>query len=109
VASFEILLSGLIPIKGFITLCPAKPESFTAENIRKAKEKGVSGVLLTTEMEGADRLDQQKDMDAIMTAAGLPHQFVITPNIGHWYPADLGSKIDAGIEFIRQNQKKVKT
>lgn len=106
VASFEILLNGLIPIKGFITLCPAKPKSFTAENIQKAKEKGVSGVLLTTEMEGADRLSQQKDMDAIMTAAGLPHQFVITPNIGHWYPADLASKIDAGIEFIRQNQKK---
>ena len=108
VASIEVLLSGLIPTKGFIALCPAKPDGFSAETIRMAKKKGLCGVLLTTEMESGVRLGQQKDMDAIMTAAGFAHQFLITPNIGHWYPPDISHKIDAGIEFIRQNQKKEK-
>ena len=32
---------------------------------------------------------------------GLPHQFEITPNIGHWIPEDLDKKIDWAIAHIR--------
>ena len=104
VAGLEVLLNEVVPAEGFIVLCPAKPESFTSEKVKKAREQGVSGTLLTTEMD--DRVDQQKAMDEIMKAEGMPHQFFITPNVGHWYPDDLGRRIDEAVEFIRNNRKK---
>jgi hypothetical protein len=46
------------------------------------------------------RLDQQRRMDEILTQEGLPHEFYVTPNIGHWYPEDLSERIDRAINHI---------
>jgi len=40
-------------------------------------------------------------MDEIMTQEGLPHEFHVTPNIGHWYPDYLAERIDQAITHIR--------
>ena len=100
VAALEIALEDAFPIAGFIALCPAKPEGFIVERLAAAKVRGLRGTLLTTEMD--HRVADQKEMDAMMTAAGLPHQFDITPNIGHWFPEDIDARIDQAIEFILQ-------
>lgn len=99
VASLEVALRDVVPIRGFVVLCPAMPDAFAAADVRAARDRGVRGTILTTEMDG--RVDQQQRMDEIMTQEGLPHEFFITPNIGHWYPDDLAERIDRAILHIR--------
>ena len=99
VASLEVVLRDVLPVRGFVVLCPAMPEGFTAEAAMAAKERGIRGTLLTTEMDG--RVDQQRRMAEIMLEVGLSHEFYITPNVGHWYPDDLGERIDHAVAHIR--------
>jgi hypothetical protein len=67
------------------------------------KLQGVRGAIITTEMD--PRLPDQKEMSGLLTEAGIDHQFVITPNIGHWYPDDLEARIDEAVEFILQFER----
>ena len=92
------VLQDALPVKGFIVLCPAKPDSFTLENVKGAQDRGIKGTLLTTEMD--NRLDSQKEMAEMFQSLGFPCEFVVTPDIGHWYPEDLDQKIDDAIERI---------
>jgi predicted esterase len=103
VASLEIVLQNVFPVKGFVVLCPAKPDSFTLENVRAAQARGVTGTLLTTEMD--NRLDSQKEMDEIFRGQGFRCEFIVTPNIGHWYPKDLEQKIDEAVHRIFSQEK----
>lgn len=98
VVSLEVVLQDALPVRGFVVLCPAMPDDFTSAQVRDARDRGVRGTLLTTEMDG--RLEQQRRMDEILTREGLPHEFYVTPNIGHWYPEDLAERIDRAINHI---------
>jgi predicted esterase len=101
VAALEAALADTIPVRGFVVLCPAKPDGFTAERVRAAAGRGLTGTLLTTEMDR--RLDQQKEMNALMKAEKLPCVFIVTPDIGHWYPADMPDKLDTSIKRILED------
>jgi predicted esterase len=98
VATLEVVMDDTIPAIGFVVLCPAKPDNFAGERVRRAKEKGIRGTLITTEMD--PRLSDQKEMAEIMKAEGLEHEFIVTPNIGHWYPDNLSELIDTAISHI---------
>jgi len=98
VAALEVALNDIFPVRGFVVLCPAKPDGFSEEKVKAAKNRGVRGIILTTEMD--NRLDAQKEMAEILKNTGFPHQFFVTPNIGHWFPDDMDQKIDEAIEFI---------
>ena len=102
VAALETVLSNIFPVRGFVVLCPAKPEGFTVERVRAADERGVTGTLLTTEMDG--RLDQQREMNGIMKSAGMACEFLVLPDIGHWYPEDMPARLDAAITRIREGE-----
>jgi predicted esterase len=102
VASLEVVLDDIVPVMGFVVLCPAKPEDFTEQKVAEAKKRGIRGTLLTTEMD--PRLPDQKEMVEIMKAQNLPLEFIVTPNIGHWYPEDLDKKIDAAISHIMKKE-----
>jgi len=99
IAAMEVTLCHSIPVSGFIVLCPAKPESFTDDTILAAKERNVHGTILTTEMD--PRLAEQKEMVEDLKRLEFQYQFVVTPNIGHWFPEDLDVKIDHAIDHIR--------
>ena len=99
VAAMEITFSNTIPVRGFISLCPGKPESFTEENIINAKRRGIRGTILTNEMDR--RLEVQKEMVELLKTTGFKYCFEVTPNIGHWFPDDLDLKIDKAIDHIR--------
>jgi len=101
VAAIEVVLDNIFPVNGFVVLCPAKPDGFSGDKVEAAKNRGVRGVLLTTEMD--NRLDAQKEMAEIMEKTGFLHHFDITPNRGHWFPEDMDKKIDDAIEFILKN------
>ena len=98
VASLVTILDQTIPAIGFVVLCPTKPDDFTAEKVGEAKERGIRGTLLTTEMD--NRLPAQKEMAEIMKEQELPLEFIVTPNVGHWYPENLSDLIDAAIKHI---------
>jgi SAM-dependent methyltransferase/predicted esterase len=98
VAALMVTLDEVLPVAGFVVLCPARPEGFTAEKVREAARRGIRGVLLTTEMDR--RLEDQRAMAALMAQEALPCDFLVTPDIGHWYPEDLEAKIDQGIAYV---------
>jgi predicted esterase len=99
VAALEVVLSNAIPASGFIVLCPDWPESFSAEKVRNMKDRGVSGTIISTQLD--ERLPLHEKIIETFKRAGLPHQFVVIPNIGHTYPDDLEDKIDHAIDHIR--------
>lgn len=98
VAVLEVVLKNALPVRGFVVLCPAKPDHFKADEVAGARDRGVRGTLITTEMD--DRIDQQREMIKTFREQGLQYQFVVTPDIGHWYPEDLGEKIDQALSHI---------
>lgn len=87
-----------LAMQGFVVLCPPCPDGWV-EKVETAAAKGLCGALLSTEMD--PRLGEQKEMVKALQDAGLPVQCVITPNIGHWYPENLGTLIDEAIGYIR--------
>ena len=70
---------------------------------QEAVNRGVRGTLITTEMD--PRLQDQKAMASIMKAQGFSLRFIISPDIGHWYPENFGRMIDAAIDHIRENDR----
>ena len=66
-----------------------------------ARNRGVRGTILTTEMD--PRVGDQRDMVSVMEREGLPHEFIVAPNTGHWYPADLAERIDQALRHITGN------
>lgn len=97
-AALEVVAAGTFPVTGFVSLCPPRPPGFTAESARAAAARGVQGTLLTTERD--PRLAEQREMAELMRGAGLLLDFVVTPDIGHWYPANLAARIDAALRAI---------
>lgn len=98
VAALETVLKNIFPIKGFVVLCPAKPDNFSAQEVAATRDRGVRGTLITTEMD--QRLNQQREVIHTFRQQGLQYQFIVTPNIGHWYPRDLEEKIDRALDHI---------
>ncbi len=98
-AALEIVLSNVVPVAGFIALCPDWPESFSEENIKNAKNRGIRGVLITGEQD--ERRPLHDKMIDIFRNVGLPHQYIVIPDVGHNYPEDLDRMIDQAIDQIR--------
>jgi hypothetical protein len=86
-------------VAGFVVLCPPRPEDFTEQTLSQARDRGVRGTILTTEMD--PNVEVQREMAALMEETGLPHEFVVTPDVGHWIPDNLGELVDRAIEHIR--------
>jgi predicted esterase len=97
-AALTLSLKGLLPARGFVALCPPPPDSITPEDIQKARERGVRGTILTTEMDG--RLTKQRELANRLQEGGFQYQFRVTPNGGHWYPEDLAARIDQALDHI---------
>ena len=97
-AALEVVLSKAIPVTGFVALCPDWPESFTAENVRDAKNRGIRGVMITGEDD--ERFVLHNKMVGIFKSEGLSHDFVVLRDLGHSYPEDLDKLIDQAIDQI---------
>ena len=97
-AALEVVAAGKLPVLGFVSLCPPVPGGLTADAARAAAARGVRGSLLTTERDG--RLAAQRELAAVMREAGLLHDFVVTPDVGHWYPGDLADRIDSTLRAV---------
>jgi predicted esterase len=98
-ASLVVTFFDAVPVTGFVILCPPMPDNITEADVLAARERGVRGTLITTELD--QRVPNQRTMADLFRKAGLQYQFIMTPNIGHWYPEDLPALIDRAIAHIR--------
>lgn len=94
----QALLSGTIPARGFIILCPVPPEIKDPAVLSELRKKRVKGTLLTTELD--QRVPQQKAFVQQLNEAGIPVKLVVTPNVGHWYPENLPELIDRALKEL---------
>jgi len=98
-AALEVVLGNNFPIAGFVALCPVQPEGLSAETVAVIRDRGVRGTILTTEMD--PNVESQREMVELLKETQFPHEFVVTPNVGHWIPDNLGELIDRAIMHIR--------
>jgi acetyl esterase/lipase len=97
-ASLVVTFGETFPVRGFVALCPPVPESITNEMVERAATRDLQGTVLSTEFDR--RLDAQRAFVARLEDAGVDVDLVVTPDVGHWYPDDLGALIDEAIERI---------
>ncbi len=88
----------ILPVRGFVALCPPVPDSITDAEIGAAAARGLRGSLLTTELD--QRLAAQRELADRWAALGLAGEFVVSPNTGHWYPDDFPAQLDLAIDRI---------
>ena len=99
IAAMDITLANVIPIKGFISLCPVlKPNAFNIENVDNLSKRGVRGVI----MEGETELPvlNEEEMMKAFDNLGVKYKYYINKGIGHSFPKDFNYKLIEGIEFI---------
>jgi dipeptidyl aminopeptidase/acylaminoacyl peptidase len=88
----------VLPVCGFIVLCPEVPDTINDEELEAAWTRGLRGAFLTPEMDR--RLKNQEAFVSRCTKKNIPVLFHITPNTGHWYPDDLETRIDQSLRHI---------
>jgi len=88
----------IVPMRGFVVLCPPVPEHYPPDAVARIVERHQRGVLLTTEMD--NRIDDQRRLAAAFMEGGASLLFEVMPNIGHWYPPDMGERLDAALRYI---------
>ncbi len=99
IMSLEITMADVLPIKGFVSLCPElKPESFTRENVERATKRGAKGIFM--EGETMMPVPDEQEMLQVFQEVGFPHQFYVNKGIGHSFPQDLGEKLEQAITYI---------
>lgn len=87
-----------VPVKGFIALCPDKPEIFKEDNIKMAMDNRIKGVILTGNEDGC--YEEQKEIMNTFKEVGLKCEIVVKDDFGHWFPEDLDKRIDKALEYI---------
>jgi 2-polyprenyl-3-methyl-5-hydroxy-6-metoxy-1,4-benzoquinol methylase/predicted esterase len=97
-ASLITAFHQFIPVRGFVALCPEVPASITDAEIAGAAKRGLRGSLLTTELDR--RVAAQRALAERWKAFGLDGEFLVTPNIGHWYPKDFAQQLDRAIDRV---------
>lgn len=100
VATIDIAMSNVIPVKGAIPLCSLKPRTFTKENVKGALQRGVKFVF----MDGQEDVPMEEvdEMIVELEGHGISQEYYINEGIGHWYPEDLEEKLDRALSFIMQ-------
>lgn len=98
-ASVDFTMSHIIPVKGFIALCPEiKTEAFTEENVKLAAERGVRGVFLEGEL--VLPMESEEEMLKVFDEVNLPYEYYINKGIGHRAPDDFDDKLNHAVKFI---------
>ncbi|MBI9045978.1 MAG: hypothetical protein JEZ06_15915 [Anaerolineaceae bacterium] len=97
-ASINLAMYNLIPLKGIISLCPQETPDTTSQNIKDAAQRGIKVVLMEGENEGI--LPFHQTLFGEFEKSGLEYQFIQNPNIGHSIPKDISIKTKQAIDFI---------
>ena len=96
--SMIALFDGIIPVKGFVILCPELPDDPDDAQLALLAKRKIRGTLLTTELDR--RLERQKAFVKRLNAGKVAVELKVTPNIGHWYPKNLPQLIDEALKHM---------
>lgn len=97
-ASVDFAMAEVLPLKGFISLCPGKiPASFTKENAERALRKGIRGVVLEGE---TDLEPSVQDVVKVFDEIGYPYKYILNKGAGHAFPEDFDEKLEKAVRFI---------
>ena len=94
-----LALNNILPISGFIGVCPGQPRDFSDEKAQSAAERGLRGYILGGENDNL--LERQQNMVESFKKAGLEHEFVIIEGMGHEYPADFSERLNTALNYLR--------
>jgi len=101
-ASLNSIHEYKVPFSGFIILSPPKPDEFSKANVNNMINNNIRGSIITNPKD--PRYNEQKQMAEIFDSMGMKNRFIETPDIGHWFPDNLGELIDQSIQFIRKKK-----
>lgn len=99
-AAADITMFNVIPVRGFISLCPGeKMKTFNKDQTEDAMKREIKGVII----EGEDDIEPSvKDVLDEFNEVGFSHQYHIMKGVGHWYPDDLDKRVNEALDFILQ-------
>lgn len=99
IATIDFIMSNVLPIKGFICLCPhEKPETFSKENVELAAARGVKGIFMEGELELP--IECEEEMLREFDEAGLCYAYYINNGVGHRAPDDFDDKLRQALNFV---------
>ncbi len=96
--AIDIAFTGIIPITGFIAVCPGKPTEFKTEGIEAAVKAGKKGILIAGETDFYR--PRQEEMINAFNKLGFKYLYTVIPGLGHDYPADFPAKIDIALRRL---------
>lgn len=96
--SVEFALGDVIPLKGFISLCPGTVSNYySMEKAEVASKRGVKGVILEGEL---DLEASVEDMLKVFDDTGVKYKYAINEGVGHVCPKDLTEKLSDAMAFM---------
>jgi len=93
-----LLLEQLIPLKGFITVSPSKPENFTTGNVKRAREKRQRAVIVAGMLDPA--FSGQAEMIGTFRSQSLLYRFSPRKTNGREIPSGFDQYIRKGLLFL---------
>ncbi len=100
--SVEFALGEVLPLKGFISLCPGSvSDNFSVDRTEAAMKRGVNGVILEGEL---DLEPSVQDLLKVFDETGFEYKYVINKGLGHVCPVDLTEKLKEAMMFISRAQ-----
>lgn len=101
--AIDVCEHAVVPVRGFIALCPGKPVEFDSNLVAGMTRRGLKGVIL------AGRGDYfhpyQIEMVDMFKSEGFEHLYFDLPNLGHGIPANLPKLLDAALHFVDPDVK----
>jgi|LGOV01.1.fsa_nt_gb predicted esterase len=85
-------------LKNFIALNSSSVAGLTDEQIIKKKDM-VSGVIITGDLD--PYYNDQLEMNERYKDLGLKCEFIVAPGVRHWFPDDLGEKIQYSVSILQ--------
>ena len=98
--AIDMAVNNVIPAAGFVAHCPGGglTESVSLDDVQSAAGRGLRGTILTGKIDHSR--DEQEQLVAILEQGSLDYRYVTIPDLGHWYPNDFASHLDAAIAHI---------
>ena len=98
--SMSLAFREAMPVVGFIALCPAPwlPIGLDEESVARAAGRDLAGVILEGEKEVP--VEAHETMCEMFRTADMRHRYVVSPGIGHSFPADLAQRLSTALDFI---------
>lgn len=85
----------IIPVHGYVGICPNRPRTLDATQAGRLRELGMSVVIIGGETDYF--LPRQWEMVAAFDSARFAYEFTVIPGMGHQYPDYFQKRLEAAL------------